>query len=127
MFRHSYAAAGQPQTPSRDAASVGREHLASLQAQIDAVHRAQAVRAFSLDASASAADSNFLEALGHTLEQLRAQHRAMPTEPHRAEDGGSDRIANRHRATSRCSRNGRAPGNTMDLRAGATGRWRYWM
>lgn len=48
MFRHSYAAAGQHQTPSRDAASVGREHLANLQAQIDAVHRAQAVRALSL-------------------------------------------------------------------------------
>jgi len=127
MFRHSYAAAGQHQTPSRDAASVGREHLANLQAQIDAVHRAQAVRAFSLDASASATDGNFLEALGHTLEQLRAQHRAMPIDPHRAEDGGSDRFDDRHRATSRCSRNGRARGNNMDLRAGASGRRRYWM
>jgi len=56
-------------------------HLANLEGQIAAIHKAQAVIEFNLDGTIINANENFLKAVGYTLEEVRGQHHAMFVEP----------------------------------------------
>lgn len=52
-----------------------------LRAQLDAIHKSQAVIEFSLDGKILHANENFLAALGYTLEEIQGQHHSMFVEP----------------------------------------------
>jgi methyl-accepting chemotaxis protein len=51
------------------------------QGKLAAIDKAQAVIEFSLDGHVLAANANFLEALGYTLDEIRGQHHAMFCDP----------------------------------------------
>lgn len=52
-----------------------------LQAQINALHKSQAVIEFNLDGIIEWANDNFLSAMGYTLEEIQGQHHSMFAEP----------------------------------------------
>ncbi len=59
--------------------------LANLQAQIDAIHRSQAVIEFDLDGNILSANDMFLQAVGYQREEIQGKHHSMFIEPqHRA-------------------------------------------
>src|ERR1700760_4530576 len=51
--------------------------LADMRGQLDAINKAQAVVEFSLDGRILAANDNFLNIFGYSLDQLRGQHHSM--------------------------------------------------
>ncbi|HEY4351770.1 MAG TPA: methyl-accepting chemotaxis protein, partial [Paraburkholderia sp.] len=51
--------------------------LADMRGQLDAINKAQAVVQFSLDGKILAANDNFLEIFGYSIEQLKGQHHSM--------------------------------------------------
>jgi methyl-accepting chemotaxis protein len=54
-----------------------RRQQAGFQAQIDAIHRSQAVIEFNLDGTIITANDNFLNAMGYTLDEVRGKHHSM--------------------------------------------------
>jgi methyl-accepting chemotaxis protein len=50
-------------------------------AQIEAIHRSQAVIEFQLDGTIIAANENFLNAVGYTLEEVKGKHHSMFVDP----------------------------------------------
>jgi methyl-accepting chemotaxis protein len=54
---------------------------AELDAQVAALHRVQAVIEFDLDGTILAANPNFLQTVGYTLEEVRGRHHAMFVDP----------------------------------------------
>jgi len=50
-------------------------------AEIDAINRTQATIEFKLDGTVVSANSNFLSALGYTIEEIRGRHHSMFVEP----------------------------------------------
>ena len=54
---------------------------ASYAGQIDAINKSQAVIEFAMDGTITAANKNFLDALGYTLEEILGKHHSMFVEP----------------------------------------------
>ena len=52
-------------------------------AKLDALNRSQAVIEFNLDGTIIAANQNFLNAIGYTLEEIRGKHHSMFVEADR--------------------------------------------
>jgi methyl-accepting chemotaxis protein len=72
----------QPATPARRPVdSEAAKHLADLEGQIAAIHKAQAVIEFSLDGIVLGANANFLGILGYTESEIVGQHHSMFVDP----------------------------------------------
>ncbi|WP_313347596.1 methyl-accepting chemotaxis protein [Stenotrophomonas sp.] len=63
------------------ARSAALRHQTDLDAQVAALHRVQAVIEFDLDGTILAANPNFLQTVGYTLEEVRGRHHSMFVEP----------------------------------------------
>jgi methyl-accepting chemotaxis protein len=63
------------------AQSAALRRQADLDAQVAALHRVQAVIEFDLDGTILAANPNFLQTVGYTLEEVRGRHHSMFVEP----------------------------------------------
>src|SRR5689334_17740144 len=50
-------------------------------AQIEAIHRSQAIIEFTLDGTIITANQNFLDVLGYTLTEIQGRHHSMFVEP----------------------------------------------
>jgi methyl-accepting chemotaxis protein len=72
--------AARPQ-PAAARESAGRARLAELEGQITAINKVLAVIEFSLDGRILAANANFLEATGYSLDEIRGQHHRIFIEP----------------------------------------------
>ena len=57
------------------------QEQAELTGQIEAIDKSQAVIAFDLEGRILDANTNFLAAVGYTLEEIRGQHHSMFVEP----------------------------------------------
>jgi methyl-accepting chemotaxis protein len=66
---------------SREARSRRKEHVAALEATVAAIDRSQAVIEFQLDGTITAANRNFLETLGYTLDEVRGKHHSIFVDP----------------------------------------------
>ena len=61
--------------------------LNQLKAQVDALHRVQAIIEFDLDGKILTANDNFLNAMGYTLKEIKGQHHRMFVDREYAESG----------------------------------------
>lgn len=67
--------------PATRKISLDARVLADLQGQIAAINKAQAVIEFELDGTVITANSNFLNTVGYTLEEIKGRHHSMFVEP----------------------------------------------
>ncbi len=64
---------------------IGTKHAHSLQAQLDALDKSQAVIEFDLDGIILHANQNFLNAMGYSLNEIKGKHHRMFVDPAYAE------------------------------------------
>lgn len=62
-------------------ARIGRKYWASIENQLDAIGKSQAVIEFDLDGTITAANPNFLRVMGYTLAEVRGQHHRIFCDP----------------------------------------------
>jgi len=55
--------------------------IANMAAQLDAIHKVQAIIEFNLDGTIITANENFLNTVGYTLDEIKGQHHSMFVEP----------------------------------------------
>ncbi len=74
---------GKPFKVVKYASDVTQQKLAAanFQAQLDAIHKAQAVIEFTLDGVIVEANKNFLDVMGYTMDEIRGRHHAMCVDP----------------------------------------------
>ena len=70
---------GKPYKVVKFASDVTRQQMeyADLLGKVEAISRSQAVIEFNLDGSIITANTNFLDAMGYTLEEIRGKHHSM--------------------------------------------------
>ena len=74
----------RPSTTRHAAADAAARRDQDLQAQVDALHRVQAVIEFGLDGTVLKANANVLATLGYTMEEIQGRHHSMFMEPEQA-------------------------------------------
>ncbi|MEO9383411.1 methyl-accepting chemotaxis protein, partial [Chromobacterium phragmitis] len=81
--------AGKPFKVVKYATDITQQKLrnADFEGQLAAIGKAMAVIEFNLDGSIREANSNFLQAMGYSAEELRGQHHRMFVEPSYAQSG----------------------------------------
>ncbi len=74
----------RPSTTRHAAADAAALRDQDLQAQVDALHRVQAVIEFGLDGTVLKANANVLATLGYSMEEIQGRHHSMFMEPAQA-------------------------------------------
>ena len=74
----------RPSTTRHAAADAAARRDQDLQAQVDALHRVQAVIEFGLDGTVLKANANVLATLGYSMEEIQGRHHSMFMEPAQA-------------------------------------------
>ena len=74
----------RPSATRHAAADSAARRDQDLQAQVDALHRVQAVIEFGLDGTVLKANANVLATLGYTMEEIQGRHHSMFMEPAQA-------------------------------------------
>jgi len=66
----------------RFASGLSRAQTRDLKAMVAAIYKVQAIIEFNLDGTVLAANENFLQAMGYTLDEIKGKHHSVFVEPH---------------------------------------------